>query len=584
MLSIIALAVQSQGGSQLKHLDILLDTNETPFELIKERSFTPLEDLHFNFGFDSNTIVWLRMRVQNTHPYPFESILAIDNPLLENITLFLPDGTIEERGLLQRSQGTYLHPAFTITLESQSHTTLYLKISNSTTMLSGGVFLYDKATFTRLDRGLQINIALFLGLLSGLLIYGLLLFIYTRNRSYLLYALYLLTLLFHQLTYVGFLPLYAPSWFSAIDNIIVVPKIAAIIITAALFAQDFLKTTEIPLIYKGYQTFIIALLLQIPLFGTPWFYYPEVTIITGLLFIAYNLWAGLYMYFHGNKQARFFIVGWSVLIVGFFLMIVDALGFVSIMYHFPNLILWLTVIEALFLLLAFVDKLSILRHQKEEYEAKLIAELEQRNAIIATEVNAQTQAFKHLYRELHHRVKNNLQIILSIIRLQSDHSDECANNQAFLNLENRIRSIAKTHELLYHKECIDAINMSEYIQSLCEELVSSLSSKPLQFKYNIALALPLQEAVYIGLIVNELVSNSIKYAPQSLEIELSLKYKNSKECVLHVSDQGDGYDPAQTPQGALGLKLVKILACEQLNGTFTTDTKKGSIYNIRFSI
>ena len=95
--------------------------------------------------------------------------------------------------------------------------------------------------------------------------------------------------------------------------------------------------------------------------GTPWFYYPEITIVTGLLFIVYNLGAGLYMYSHGNKQARFFIVGWVVLIVGFFLVIIDALGVVTIMYHFPNLILWLTVLEALFLLLAFVDKLSILR-------------------------------------------------------------------------------------------------------------------------------------------------------------------------------------------------------------------------------
>ena len=114
------------------------------------------------------------------------------------------------------------------------------------------------------------------------------------------------------------------------------------------------------------------------------------------------------------------------------------------------------------MLLAFVDKLSILRQQKEASEAQLIIELEQRNRIIESEVAVQTQTLKSLYRELHHRVKNNLQIILSIIRLQSDRLEEQSAREPFLQLENRIRSIAKTHELLYQNDATDSVDMREY--------------------------------------------------------------------------------------------------------------------------
>lgn len=161
LLYVVVIAMHLQAEAKFEQIEIFKDINETPFNLIKEQHFTPIENPHFNFGFDANTIVWLRLKIQNTHPHSLEAILTIDNPLLENITLYTPEGTATQRDLLQRAQSTYLHPAFTVALEPQSYTTLYLKISNSTTMLSGGVFLYDKATFTRLDRELQINIAFF---------------------------------------------------------------------------------------------------------------------------------------------------------------------------------------------------------------------------------------------------------------------------------------------------------------------------------------------------------------------------------------------------------------------------------------
>lgn len=563
-------------------LHLYSDTQGRSYPQIIHQTFEPLSDQHFNFSFNAKLGVWIRLTLRNDTNHPQHKLLVLDNPLLETVTLYDASGNKQQAGLLSRPQGIYLHPTFSLTLAPQSEYTWYLEIRNTTTMLSSGISLYNPEDYMLIDREQQMNIVLFAGLLAGLLIYGLLLFLYTRDRSYLLYALYLATLLFHQLTYIGFLPLYAPVWFIAIDNEIVVPKIAAMIMTAALFAQDFLKSREMPFIYKGYRAFIIVLLAQIPLFGTPWFYYPQVTILTGLLFIVFNLGAGLYMYRHGNTQARFFIIGWVVLIVGFFLLIIDALGLVTIMYHFPNLILWLTVLEALFLLLTFVDKLSILQHQKEAYELRLITELEQRNRIIEAEVNEQTQTLKSLYRELHHRVKNNLQIILSIIRLQSDRLKNDALREPFVHLENRIRSIAKTHELLYQNERIETIDMHEYIESLCEDLAASLSHKTLHFKYDVALSLALREAVYVGLIVNELVSNAIKYATTADTIHIVLKRDAQQSIHLHVSDNGVGYDACDIATGALGLKLVSTLVQDQLGGTITPKTQNGCHYNIRF--
>jgi two-component sensor histidine kinase len=564
----------------LADASIFLDTKDTKFEDIKHQKFQKISTKHINYGFNSKISLWVKFTLENNTSQSENRVLVLNNPLLEHITLYDSYYNRYVSGMLHVSDiREHINPSFTISLEPYTSQTYYLHVSNHTTALQFSLTLEDIKSFHHSDKIKQFFIILFIGIISAFLLYALALFFYTKDISYFYYSIYISALVFQQLTYIGFLPLYMPSTFTYYDNLMVVPKVGLMIITAALFAKSFLKTNLFKTLDKIYKIFIYAVIIQILFLSTPEFYYPEVTIITGLFFIFFNFYAGIYVYRHGNKQARFFIAGWSFLLIGYFFSIIDALGLYSVMYHLPSLVLACTIFEALFLLLAFVDKLNILQKQKEYSEHRLYTELQQRNIVIEKQVAQRTQALKNLYKELHHRVKNNLQIILSIIRLQNDRIKDKELNLHFIELENRINSIAKTHELLYQDETGESINMQEYIYALSQDIKASLCKKECYFTINTDITMALREAVYIGLIINELISNVIKHSKTSDTINLSLTEEDDNTITLHVSDNSKEHITYKEYPKSLGLKLVHALVNNQLMGTI--ETHKGN-FIIRF--
>lgn len=567
-----------------KDLSFYIDKNNSTLSQIKNKNFQKLSDQQLNYGFNKNISIWIKLKLFNNSKKAIHKILEVNNPLIEELIFFNKDGMLSKCGMLNiSSTRKTINPYFEINLNPNSKKTYYLKLVNKTTALQFSIDIVDKDEFFINDRTKQFTIILFLGIIIAFFSYALILYLYTKDKSYLFYSLYIIVLLFQQLTYVGFLPLYTSNEFTYIDNLIVIPKVGLLIITGIIFARSFLKTKIYKKIDKIYRYIIYAVLLQIIFLSTPWFYYPEVTVLTGLFFICFNMYVAMYVYTKGNKQARFFILGWSFLIIGYFLTIIDALGLYSVMFNFPSLVMILTGIEALFLLLAFVDKLNILQRQKYISDKKLFNELEKRNAIIEKEVDSRTKMLNDVYRELHHRVKNNLQIILSIIRLQGEKFHKKKLKEQFLKLESRIRSIAKTHEILYLNDDIEKIDMYEYIYGLCEDIEMSFDRRDINLIINTDVKIPLKEGVYLGIIINELVYNSMKYALTCKNIEINL-YLLDNLFSLDISDDGEGYDYDLISKDSLGLKLVNNLVLAQLEGTIKINSKNKCEYNIRFKI
>ena len=574
----------SQNLVKVNDLSIFIDKNNLTFKEISLKPFEKISKNHLNFGFKKNIIIWLKIEILNNSNLPENRLLGLNNPLLEKISLYNEKSLINTSGMLNIKESRMaISPAFNVRIEANSKRIYYLKIENRTTALQFTINLLDKEEFYKKNKSKEINIILYLGMILAFLLYALALYIYTKDRSYILYILYIVTLVFQQLTYVGFLPLYMPASFTYVDNLIVVPKVGLLIITGILFARSFLKTNIYKKIDRFYKILIYFILFQILFLSTPLFYYPEVTVITGLVFIIFNYFTAIYVYKKGHKQARFFIIGWSFLLVGFFLSIIDALGIYSIMYYFPSLVLLCTTFEALFLLLAFVDKLSILQKEKDLSDTKLMNELQQRNVVIENKVKIRTKKLNNLYRELHHRVKNNLQIMLSIIRLQSIKLDNEVVSEQFRKLENRIKSISKTHELLYLNENIEKIDMYEYIYSLCEDINISFENEKIEITIESNEKIPLREAIYIGMIINELVSNTLKHALECDFISIKL-FKENEYFNLIVKDNGLGYKINSILNESLGLTLVNNLVKEQLCGEIKINTENECEYKIRFKL
>jgi len=189
-----------------------------------------------------------------------------------------------------------------------------------------------------------------------------------------------------------------------------------------------------------------------------------------------------------------------------------------------------------------------------------------------------------LLREVHHRVKNNLKIIISLLRLQTDRVRDPASMSMLNDSRQRINAIAAVHELLYQSENLYSIEASEYLESLVHQLASAHSgSGRIDFSLNMEnLRLHLDEAIPLGIIITEFVSNSIKYGSTNGECRFSLSLFRSGECaVLEYEDRGPGFDFDIKNQDTLGFLLVNNLA-QQLKGRLDHDGKSG--FTLRFPL
>jgi two-component sensor histidine kinase len=194
-----------------------------------------------------------------------------------------------------------------------------------------------------------------------------------------------------------------------------------------------------------------------------------------------------------------------------------------------------------------------------------------------------------LLREIHHRVKNNLQIMLSLLHLQSFHLENKSTEGVLEDLESRIRAIATVHEKLYQSENLMKIDFREYLQDLAEHLFHSYgpSTGGIELIIDIKdISCGTDTAVSLGLIVSELVSNSFKHAfpdGRTGSIVISLKWILGDEFELTVSDTGVGMprDLSEMGSETLGLSLVKSLA-DQVHAEIRLDRTKGTNYRFRF--
>ncbi|MEG3881056.1 PAS domain S-box protein [Microcoleus sp. herbarium7] len=194
-----------------------------------------------------------------------------------------------------------------------------------------------------------------------------------------------------------------------------------------------------------------------------------------------------------------------------------------------------------------------------------------------------------LLKEIHHRVKNNMQVVSSLLQLQAQYIEDEPTLALFEESQTRIHSMALIHEQLYQSENLDRIDLPLYVENLVANLYQSFGcgSTSIQFNLNVdAIYLNIETAIPCGLIINELVSNSLKYAfCQSLSGEININFNEIgfQQFQLIIQDNGSGFPAGFDVENAetLGLRLVRMLT-HQLDGTLVIDSQCGTCYDITF--
>ena len=220
------------------------------------------------------------------------------------------------------------------------------------------------------------------------------------------------------------------------------------------------------------------------------------------------------------------------------------------------------------------------------FTLKSIAKKRKALSLLYAQLDAKNKQNELLLKEIHHRVKNNLEMVKSLIALQSAKLEDGASKEAMLASQNRVQSMGIIHQKLYQGENLGSIEMKDYFINLGEGVLDTFNAEE-KVKIECAmdtLNLDVDTAVPIGLIVNELLTNALKYAfPEGThgKINISLSQENNN-LLLKVSDNGIGKTEGSIPKGTgFGTQLIQLLT-QQLNGTISEDSQNGTAVHFNF--
>lgn len=312
---------------------------------------------------------------------------------------------------------------------------------------------------------------------------------------------------------------------------------------------------------------------------------------TTVLFFLINIWKSL------NKGQKVF----ACVVLSYVFMALSSYAAFQLFGGARLLVFRAILIGSLLQILFYAIGLGIemRKHEVDKNNAldQLNDVLTKQNKIIQQEVDSQTKELRDknnrietLFREIHHRVKNNLQLISSLLNTQREWSKEEDPAKAIEDSRSRVVAMSMIHQFLYRKDDIATIDFGEYT----EELVSKLDSIQVQrvsYKLKLNFSRPfifdIDTSISLGLILNELVTNSYKHAvaeTRNLELELSLEELSEDQYLLTYRDNGQPMKTtlAEATQKGFGLRLASRLS-KQLQGAFTYDYHGGNEFKVGFA-
>ncbi|MFD0963145.1 sensor histidine kinase [Pseudofulvibacter geojedonensis] len=230
----------------------------------------------------------------------------------------------------------------------------------------------------------------------------------------------------------------------------------------------------------------------------------------------------------------------------------------------------------LFIILAGIYYFSLIVNENDK-------ELRRVNKVLVKRNEEKTM----MMNETHHRVKNNLQMVNTLLRLQASKINDKHIVSMFKETRSRVMTIAALHEKMYQIDSIQSINAKEYITRLTNDIVENFTvDKKIETDIEIEeIEIPTQIMIPLSLVINEIITNSLKYAfNEKKEGTISVRLvsdDNNNRCELLIGDNGSGFSYANQKEG-MGTKLISVFI-EQLKGSISKEVSSGTTFKILFS-
>jgi len=249
-------------------------------------------------------------------------------------------------------------------------------------------------------------------------------------------------------------------------------------------------------------------------------------------------------------------------------------------------LIWLVI--SLVIAVLFGAALYVNIRQKNKNKQHILTQNEQLkiNSLNIAEQNKHNEV---LLKELHHRVKNNLQVINSLLNIQKRRNTDQELKETISSVQTRIQTMALVHQNLYNSGDFEHVDVNYYIKTLVSHLQNlyKIDEQKVSIEFDIQTSLELfiEKIIPLGLMINEAVSNAFKYAFTNrdkglLQINIEQFEENLK---VEVIDDGPGFQESDIKEASIGLQLIQIM-CTQLNAQYTIENKYGVLHKIEFKI
>jgi len=566
-------------------------------EDISKQEFSKVSKNNFTLGYTKGN-AWFKFSVENRSNEK-EFIFSLNESFYEVANLYYFD-----EKWVKHSNGVFTpikqrevkssKLSFEVKIPTQQVKTFYIELHAKYAYF--GNLTLQKKSFANYDSTLSINsIYIFLfGILLIIILFNLFLYLKLKENIYLYYVGYSFFNLIYIINMSGLLI------YVGLESYIYDLHLSAAFMIAflILFSLEYLKVQKyLKSYYKAFKIlaiFFFILGFLVVLSYQPW--NKLINNLAGLTCITLIIISVL-IYFKGLSRTKYYIFAMMLYFTFVILFTFTVLGY----FEYTNITRYGFVIasgvEAIIFSLMLSDRYNEMKDKTISSQKQLIKIKENTQSYLENEVQNRTSDLTKannklttligerelLLKEVYHRVKNNFHVIIGMLWYESIQED--TDKQKFQVLIDRIKSMSMIHEYLYRSKYLTNINIKDYLEDIIRSISASYGNSIIEIgKMSNNIIVSFDQAISIGMIVNEVLTNSIKHNEEKKNFTLKIELKKDKNIsILSVSDNGLGFDISTKTDG-FGLKLIKQFCKKLPNSTYDFIFNDGTEFKLKFDI
>lgn len=545
----------------------------------------------FSLGYLKDTI-WIKVDLKNKSSKE-DFILSLNEHFYEKANMHYFD---ESENLWKTLKNGVFTPikernietsklAFNFKIQQNSSQTIFVELKAKYPYF-GNIAVYSKDYFFA-SRILNIDSFFILqfGILLIIIIFNLFLWISLKEKVYIYYVGYTFFALVYLINISGLLIYFDLQHYMYKLHF----SVSLCIIFLSLFSIEYFEANK----YFKASVFVIKILIlllfvfafmMVAVSYSPWnnFMNHIITLILITLIVS-----SIKIYKKGQYFLKYYIFAISIYFTSVIIFILFLMGIIEYNYFNRYAYIYCLSLEIIVFALILSNRYNIIKNEQIKTQNELISLQINQNKLLENEVEKKTLKLTKLVKErellvkeVFHRVKNNFHVITAFLWFESKKDD---NKHRFTELINRIKSMSLIHEYLCNSKDLIDINLKEYIDELVKTIIQTYSIPTLKINTNIEnINLEFENIMSLGVVVNEIISNSIKHHPKENNIVLEINcYKKNDSVILIIVDNGLGFDENIQKTG-LGLELIKDFINKLPNAKYSFYKENGTVFELSF--